>query len=160
MPAEPIKAPETPAPQPDKKPTEKQSASRKKAVQYEPAHPAGAVRGPGDAGTEGHAVWCKASAAGGRASPAGEARKSRRRASRQPRSCAKKPGRRKRAGCQRRRSLPCRLPAMVFAEDKASKPHAAPAMHFFGKGDDEEAPAAPARATPPSSDDSMSLPLM
>ena len=26
------------------------------------------------------------------------------------------------------------MPAMVFAEDKASKPHAAPAMQFFGKG--------------------------
>ena len=50
--------------------------------------------------------------------------------------------------------------AMVFAEDKASKPHAAPAMQFFGKGDDEKAPAAPARATPPDNDDSMSLPLM
>ena len=33
------KAPETPAPQPDKKPTEKQSASRKKAVQYGPRTP-------------------------------------------------------------------------------------------------------------------------
>ncbi|OLA27942.1 MAG: hypothetical protein BHW26_03620 [Faecalibacterium prausnitzii] len=52
------------------------------------------------------------------------------------------------------------MPAMVFAEDKASKPHAAPAMQFFGKGDDEKAPAAPARATPPDNDDSMSLPLM
>lgn len=31
---------------------------------------------------------------------------------------------------------------------------------FFGKGDDEKAPAAPARATPPDNDDSMSLPLM
>ena len=52
------------------------------------------------------------------------------------------------------------MPEMVFAEDKASKPHAAPAMQFFGKGDDEKAPAAPARATPPDNDDSMSLPLM
>ena len=34
------------------------------------------------------------------------------------------------------------------------------AMQFFGKGDDEKAPAAPARATPPDNDDSMSLPLM
>ena len=52
------------------------------------------------------------------------------------------------------------MPEMVFAEDKVSKPHAAPAMQFFGKGDDEKAPAAPARATPPDNDDSMSLPLM
>ncbi len=38
------------------------------------------------------------------------------------------------------------MPEMVFAEDKVSKPHAAPAMQFFGKGDDEKAPAArPAR---------------
>ena len=35
------------------------------------------------------------------------------------------------------------MPAMVFAEDKASKPHAAPAMQFFGKGDDEESARSP-----------------
>ena len=52
------------------------------------------------------------------------------------------------------------LPELVFAEDKTAKPHAAPAMHFFGKGEDEETPSAPTRTTPPSSDDSMSLPLI
>ena len=52
------------------------------------------------------------------------------------------------------------MPELVFAEDKTAKPHAALAMHFFGKGEDEGTPSAPTRTTPPSKDDSMSLPLI
>lgn len=61
------------------------------------AHPAGAVRGPGDAGAQSHAVWCKASAAGGRTSPAGEARKTGKEHPGGSGHC-KETGRRKRAG--------------------------------------------------------------
>ena len=66
---------------------------------------------------------------------------------------------------------------MVFAEDqtvktvlapepetapepKAEAPEQAPAFHFFGKGEDEDAPKAPARPEAPGMDDSMSLPLL
>ena len=59
------------------------------------------------------------------------------------------------------------MPKMVFAEDlaqqkeqEADKPEAAQPFRFFGKGDDEAAPAAPTRETPPSMDDSMSIPLV
>ena len=96
-PAEPIKAPEPPAP------------SRRKSRQKSRLHPgkrrsstshapAGAVRGPGDAGAQSHAVWCKASAAGGRASPAGEARKTGKEHPGSSGHCSET-GRRKRAGC-------------------------------------------------------------
>ena len=66
---------------------------------------------------------------------------------------------------------------MVFAEDqtvktvlapepetapepRAEAPEQAPAFHFFGKGEDEDAPKAPARPEAPGMDDSMSLPLL
>ena len=64
---------------------------------------------------------------------------------------------------------------MVFAEDQTVKaapepeiipgsgaetPEQAPAFHFFGKGEDEAAPKAPARPEAPGMDDSMSLPLL
>lgn len=59
------------------------------------------------------------------------------------------------------------LPKMVFAEDRTRKPEPEAArpeptqtFRFFGEGDDEAAPAAPTRETPPSMDDSMSLPLV
>lgn len=67
------------------------------------------------------------------------------------------------------------LPKMVFAEDVAraekaaatapATPKAEPEeptkpFRFFGVGDDENAPAAPTRETPPGIDDSMSLPLV
>ena len=67
------------------------------------------------------------------------------------------------------------LPKMVFAEDVAraekaaatapATPKAEPEeptkpFHFFGVGDDENAPAAPTRETAPGIDDSMSLPLV
>ena len=59
------------------------------------------------------------------------------------------------------------LPKMVFAEDRTRKPEPEEArpeptqpFRFFGEGDDEAAPAAPTRETPPSMDDSMSIPLV
>ena len=67
------------------------------------------------------------------------------------------------------------LPKMVFAEDVAraekaaatapATPKAEPEeptkpFRFFGVGDDENAPAAPTRETPPGIDDSMSIPLV
>lgn len=59
------------------------------------------------------------------------------------------------------------LPKMVFAEDRTRKPEPEEArpeptqpFRFFGEGDDEATPAAPTRETPPSMDDSMSLPLV
>lgn len=67
------------------------------------------------------------------------------------------------------------LPKMVFAEDVAraekaaatapAAPKAEPEeptkpFRFFGVGDDENAPAAPTRETPPGIDDSMSIPLV
>ena len=59
------------------------------------------------------------------------------------------------------------LPKMVFAEDRTRKPEPEEArpeptqpFRFFGEGDDETAPAAPTRETPPSMDDSMSIPLV
>ena len=58
------------------------------------------------------------------------------------------------------------LPRMVFSDDIAREKEQAKAekkahpFRFFGEGDDEEAPAAPTRETPPSMDDSMSIPLM
>lgn len=62
------------------------------------AHPAGAVRGPRDAGAQSYAVWCKASAAGGRVSPAGEAHKTGKEHPGSSGHCSET-GRRKRAGC-------------------------------------------------------------
>ncbi len=152
------KAPETPAPQPDKKPTEKQSASRKKAVQYGPRTPQeqyedremqalkamlfGAKLPP----QEEEPPQPVKSAKPEKSTPAVPVITTKPDAEKEPDAAPEKP------------AVP--MPAMVFAEDKASKPHAAPAMQFFGKGDDEKAPAAPACATPPDNDDSMSLPLM
>ena len=59
------------------------------------------------------------------------------------------------------------LPKMVFAEDRTRRPEPEEArpeptqpFRFFGEGDDEAAPAAPTRETPPSMDDSMSIPLV
>lgn len=51
------------------------------------------------------------------------------------------------------------VPELVFAEEKTPTPRITPALHFFGKGDDEKKPSAPSRTTPPDNDDSMSLPL-
>lgn len=50
-------------------------------------------------------------------------------------------------------------PELVFAEEKTSAPKAEPAIRFFGAAEDEQKPEAPARTTPPSKDDSMSLTL-
>ena len=59
------------------------------------------------------------------------------------------------------------LPKMVFAEDRTRRPEPEEArpeptqpFRFFGEGDDEATPAAPTRETPPSMDDSMSIPLV
>ena len=58
------------------------------------------------------------------------------------------------------------MPKVVFSDDLAQQePHKEKAestspFRFFGKADDEEQPQAPERETPPSMDDSMSLPLM
>ena len=142
------KAPETPAPQPDKKPTEKQSASRKKAVQYGP-------RTPQEQYEDREMQALKAMLFGPKPQP--EAEKPEKSVPEAP--AVQKPGPEKEPDAKPERpAVP--LPELVFAEDKTAKPHAAPAMHFFGKGEDEETPSAPTRTTPPSSDDSMSLPLI
>ena len=52
------------------------------------------------------------------------------------------------------------LPKMVFAEDRTRRPEPTQPFRFFGEGDDEATPAAPTRETPPSMDDSMSIPLV
>lgn len=142
------KAPETPAPQPDKKPTEKQSASRKKAVQYGP-------RTPQEQYEDREMQALKAMLFGPKPQP--EAEKPEKSVPEAP--AVQKPGPEKEPDTKPERPA-APLPELVFAEDKTAKPHAAPAMHFFGKGEDEETPAAPTRTTPPSSDDSMSLPLI
>ncbi len=129
-------APETPAPQPDKKPTEKQSASRKKAVQYGP-------RTPQEQYEDREMQALKAMLFGPKPQP--EARKAGEERPGSP-GCPEA-GTGKSRMPSRRGLLP--LPELVFAEDKTAKPHAAPAMHFFGKGEDEEtAPAPPARRRP------------
>ena len=143
------KAPETPAPQPDKKPTEKQqSASRKKAVQYGP-------RTPQEQYEDREMQALKAMLFGPKPQP--EAEKPEKSVPEAP--AVQKPGPEKEPDAKPERPV-APLPELVFAEDKTAKPHAAPAMHFFGKGEDEETPSAPTRTTPPSSDDSMSLPLI
>ena len=142
------KAPETPAPQPDKKPTEKQSASRKKAVQYGP-------RTPQEQYEDREMQALKAMLFGPKPQP--EAEKPEKSVPEAP--AVQKPGPEKEPDAKPERPA-APLPELVFAEDKTAKPHAAPAMHFFGKGEDEETPSAPTRTTPPSSDDSMSLPLI
>ena len=157
-PAEPIKAPEPPAPKPEKKPAEKQAASRKKAVQYEP-------RTPQEQYEDREMQALKAMLFGAKLPPQEEEppqpvkpAKPEKSTPAVPVIAAKPDAEKEPDAAPEKPAVP--MPAMVFAEDKASKPHAAPAMQFFGKGDDEKAPAAPARATPPDNDDSMSLPLM
>ena len=157
-PAEPIKAPEPPAPKPEKKPAEKQAAPRKKAVQYEP-------RTPQEQYEDREMQALKAMLFGAKLPPQEEEPPQPVKPAKPEKSTpevpvvAKKPDAEKEPdAAPEKPAVP--MPEMVFAEDKASKPHAAPAMQFFGKGDDEKAPAAPARATPPDNDDSMSLPLM
>lgn len=157
-PAEPIKAPEPPAPKPEKKPAEKQAAPRKKTVQYE-------LRTPQEQYEDREMQALKAMLFGAKLPPQEEEPPQPVKPAKPEKSTpavpviAKKPDAEKEPNAAPEKpAVP--MPAMVFAEDKASKPHAAPAMQFFGKGDDEKAPAAPARATPPDSDDSMSLPLM
>ena len=157
-PAEPIKAPEPPAPKPEKKPAEKQAAPRKKAVQYEP-------RTPQEQYEDREMQALKAMLFGAKLPPQEEEPSQPVKPAKPEKSTpevpviATKPDAEKEPdAAPEKPAVP--MPAMVFAEDKASKPHAAPAMQFFGKGDDEKAPAAPARATPPDNDDSMSLPLM
>ena len=147
-PAEPIKAPEPPAPKPEKKPAEKQAAPRKKAVQYEP-------RTPQEQYEDREMQALKAMLFGPKPQP--EAEKPEKSVPEAP--AVQKPGPEKEPDAKPERPA-APLPELVFAEDKTAKPHAAPAMHFFGKGEDEETPSAPTRTTPPSSDDSMSLPLI
>ena len=157
-PAGPIKAPEPPAPKPEKKPAEKQAASRKKVVQYEP-------RTPQEQYEDREMQALKAMLFGAKLPPQEEEPPQPVKPAKPEKSTpavpviAKKPDAEKEPDtAPEKPAVP--MPEMVFAEDKVSKPHAAPAMQFFGKGDDEKAPAAPARATPPDNDDSMSLPLM
>ena len=157
-PAGPIKAPEPPAPKPEKKPAEKQAASRKKVVQYEP-------RTPQEQYEDREMQALKAMLFGAKLPPQEEESpqpvkptKPEKSTPAVPVIAAKPDAEKEPDAAPEKPAVP--MPEMVFAEDKASKPHAAPAMQFFGKGDDEKAPAAPARATPPDNDDSMSLPLM
>ena len=157
-PAEPIKAPEPPAPKPEKKPAEKQAAPRKKAVQYEP-------RTPQEQYEDREMQALKAMLFGAKLPPQEEEPPQPVKPAEPEKStpavpviAAKPDAEKEPDAVPEKPAVP--MPEMVFAEDKASKPHAAPAMQFFGKGDDEKAPAAPARATPPDNDDSMSLPLM
>ena len=157
-PAEPVKAPEPPAPKPEKKPAEKQAASRKKAVQYEP-------RTPQEQYEDREMQALKAMLFGAKLPPQEEEppqpvkpAKPEKSTPAVPVIAAKPDAEKEPDAAPEKPAVP--MPEMVFAEDKVSKPHAAPAMQFFGKGDDEKAPAAPARATPPDNDDSMSLPLM
>ena len=157
-PAEPVKAPEPPAPKPEKKPAEKQAASRKKAVQYEP-------RTPQEQYEDREMQALKAMLFGAKLPPQEEEPPQPVKPAEPEKStpavpviAAKPDAEKEPDAAPEKPAVP--MPEMVFAEDKASKPHAAPAMQFFGKGDDEKAPAAPARATLPDNDDSMSLPLM
>lgn len=157
-PAEPIKAPEPPAPKPEKKPAEKQAAPRKKAVQYE-------LRTPQEQYEDREMQALKAMLFGAKLPPQEEEPPQPMKSAKPEKSipavpviATKSDAEKEPDAAPEKPAVP--MPEMVFAEDKVSKPHAAPAMQFFGKGDDEKAPAAPARATPPDNDDSMSLPLM
>ena len=157
-PAEPIKAPEPPAPKPEKKLAEKQAEPRKKAVQYEP-------RTPQEQYEDREMQALKAMLFGAKLPPQEEEPPQPVKPAKPEKSTpeipvvAKKPDAEKEPdAAPEKPAVP--MPEMVLAEDTVSKPHAAPAMQFFGKGDDEKAPAALARATPPDNDDSMSLPLM
>ena len=148
------KAPETPAPQPDKKPTEKQSAPRKKAVQYGP-------RTPQEQYEDREMQALKAMLFGPKSQPEAEKPEPEKPEKSAPEALAvQKPGPEKEEPDAKPETPAAPMPELVFAEDKTAKPHAALAMHFFGKGEDEETPSAPARTTPPSKDDSMSLPLI
>ena len=148
------KAPETPAPQPDKKPTEKQSAPRKKAVQYGP-------RTPQEQYEDREMQALKAMLFGPKSQPEAEKPEPEKPEKSAPEALAvQKPGPEKEEPDAKPERPAAPMPELVFAEDKTAKPHAALAMHFFGKGEDEETPSAPARTTPPSKDDSMSLPLI
>ena len=147
------KVPETPAPQPDKKPTEKQSAPRKKAVQYGP-------RTPQEQYEDREMQALKAMLFGPKSQPEAEKPEPEKPEKSAPEALAvQKPGPEKEPDAKPETPA-APMPELVFAEDKTAKPHAALAMHFFGKGEDEETPSAPARTTPPSKDDSMSLPLI
>ena len=157
-PAGPLKAPEPPAPKPEKKPAEKQTAPRKKAVQYEP-------RTPQEQYEDREMQALKAMLFGAKLPPQEEEPPQPVKPAEPEKStpavpviAAKPDAEKEPDAAPEKPAVP--MPEMVFAEDKVSKPHAAPAMQFFGKGDDEKAPAAPARATLPDNDDSMSLPLM
>lgn len=148
------KAPETPAPQPDKKPTEKQSAPRKKAVQHGP-------RTPQEQYEDREMQALKAMLFGPKSQPEAEKPEPEKPEKSAPEALAvQKPGPEKEEPDAKPEMPAAPMPELVFAEDKTAKPHAALAMHFFGKGEDEETPSAPARTTPPSKDDSMSLPLI
>lgn len=148
------KAPETPASQPDKKPTEKQSAPRKKAVQYGP-------RTPQEQYEDREMQALKAMLFGPKSQPEAEKPEPEKPEKSAPEALAvQKPGPEKEEPDAKPETPAAPMPELVFAEDKTAKPHAALAMHFFGKGEDEETPSAPARTTPPSKDDSMSLPLI
>ena len=146
-------APETPAPQPDKKPTEKQSAPRKKAVQYGP-------RTPQEQYEDREMQALKAMLFGPKPQPEAEKPEPEKPEKSAPEAPAvRKPGPEKEPDAKPETPA-APMPELVFAEDKTAKPHAALAMHFFGKGEDEGTPSAPTRTTPPSKDDSMSLPLI
>ena len=146
-------APETPAPQPDKKPTEKQSAPRKKAVQYGP-------RTPQEQYEDREMQALKAMLFGPKPQPEAEKPEPEKPEKSAPEAPAvRKPGSEKEPDAKPETPA-APMPELVFAEDKTAKPHAALAMHFFGKGEDEGTPSAPTRTTPPSKDDSMSLPLI
>ena len=147
------KAPETPAPQPDKKPTEKQSVPRKKAVQYGP-------RTPQEQYEDREMQALKAMLFGPKPQPEAEKPEPEKPEKSVPEASAvQKPGPEKEPDAKPETPA-APMPELVFAEDKTAKPHAAPAMHFFGKGEDEGTPSAPTRTTPLSKDDSMSLPLI
>lgn len=141
-PAEPLKAPEPPAPKPEKKPAEKQAAPRKKAVQYEP-------RTPQEQYEDREMQALKAMLFGAKLPPQEEEPPQPVKPAEPEKSTpavpviAVKPDAEKEPdAAPEKPAVP--MPEMVFAEDKVSKPHAAPAMQFFGKGDDEKAPAQPA----------------
>lgn len=137
-PAEPIKAPEPPAPKPEKKPAEKQAAPRKKAVQYEP-------RTPQEQYEDREMQALKAMLFGAKLPPQEEEPSQPVKPAEPEKStpavpviAAKPDAEKEPDAVPEKPAVP--MPEMVFAEDKVSKPHAAPAMQFFGKGDDEKAP--------------------
>ena len=148
-------APQPKAPKPDKKPKEKQSASRKKAVQYGP-------RTPQEQYEDREMQALKAMLFGPKPQPESESEKPEpvKPEKQAPEAPAVQKPEPEKAPEAKPETPAVPMPELVFAEDKASKPAAAPAMHFFGKGEDEDTPSAPTRTTPPSSDDSMSLPLI